>query len=1162
MNFFPSTTAFTSPTSSTGSSLQPVDARQLFIEATTPISESEVLGGNEGFIKRFEAECILGSAISPEMLALNIRYIEDTGRWEINNWLGQKISRFGKIENNWNYQSAAFFVSENGQIFNAKVANPKQNFKKSGGFGQETWVRAAGRQRKYEAVQNGGNRIFYPALDTTTRQKISAICGVELPLEGDIWPWLLTHPEISIGITEGAKKALALCCQGFICIAVLGIANWSVPKTKHPETGLTDPHETRILLPELAELAQGGRQMPIWYDQDDPKNNLKALVNAKREGHLLTAALKTAGADKKTDLLWWPTYLGKGIDDVIVRLKQQESNITQWIEETIALSKNAAIYAQIKRLYIVSEKRYIESRTTGGYLADHLDLKLERGKTHAIIAGTGAGKTTVIREKIAAWIAVGGFALVLTPTNNLGKQLAENVGLPHRHDYGSADLLQLKANTDGGFVCCLDSLPKLETHIPKDLPLLVVCEEADQLANHITNGQTLKGKYGNTLEAFSRLLTRAEALILAEARIPENTLRFFEQMSGKPTRVFIHELATQKRQVTCYSGQVSGFEALILQRLKAGERLIITADSQRELESIDRLIQQELRAAQAPEGASGEGEALPPLKGMRNDPKTSYLPAIKELTAAPNTVLAREQLNYLLYSPSCKSGWDLTGAAGQYVQGKRLSETQAKPSEHYYGFDRVMAIFRVLPTSDQIQMVARYRPDCPWDIYVSETIQVAGNETKGSPRALSRDMEAEAIRIAKGWGIPYEPSDRPPLEKIARDHYVVATARAGLEKRINRYSLVQRLTEDGHSVTEERLDYHKIMANRMKAVKEEIDRDWADAIADTRLVLTDDLEIARRLEQLEAPTPEQRAKAKKIRLCADHPGIGFDQAEICYQATGKYDSLTKAVKLEAAARHLITVAHQQKKATAELFGQSILPIHHLPHEADRAGLILTSGILELLASGQKFTSTSPEVLELKRTILSKAEEWGRYFGFNFTADQAPISFLTRMAKRLEVRLYRSRPGAVGDETDRRAGQAPEVSSGETLSARPYQYQVFTPELVAEQIELVREKINSFTDAPSAGNVRATRENLRADELVLRLDNRDRRLAVWDDQLLRLLDIRSRMEVRAGLLESALQRYCAIESTLSMDGELIIKSVDGDKGKGERWGLEMVDLATG
>jgi hypothetical protein len=60
-------------------------------------------------------------------------------------------------------------------------------------------------------------------------------------------------------------------------------------------------------------------------------------------------------------------------------------------------------------------------------------------------------------------------------------------------------------------------------------------------------------------------------------------------------------------------------------------------------------------------------------------------------------------------------------------------------------FDRVMAIFRVLPTSDQIQMLAKYRPDCPWDIYLSETIQVSGNECNGSTRKLSRSMEDEGF---------------------------------------------------------------------------------------------------------------------------------------------------------------------------------------------------------------------------------------------------------------------------------------------------------------------------------------------------------------------------------------------------------------------------------
>jgi hypothetical protein len=1004
---------------------------------------------------------------APNLLALNVQYVEDQGNWEVNEWLEQDISRWfeGNAETgewnrhrNHNYGAGAFFVSENGQVFNAKVANPKADFKKSVGFGKVEWL-PTGKQRRYEAVQGGGNRIFYPALDLATRELISIIHNVELPLDGDIWPWLLEHPEIPIGIAEGAKKALATCSQGFLCVSVLGIANWSVPRTEAEKAEGAE----RLLMPELIALAAGGRLVPIWYDQDDTQSNLKAFISAKIEGGLLTAALKVAGADRQSSMMWWPSHLGKGIDDVIVGLLKQDADVVSWIFEAIATSKNASIYSQIKRLYSIDANRPIESKTNGGYLSDHLDIKLEWGKAHAIIAGTGAGKTTLIKEKINAWKKIGGFVVVITPTNNLGKQLSEDITLPHRHDFNNLDHLQLKAINDGGFVCCLDSLPQLEAHIPKDMPLLVICEEADQLANHMTDGQTLKGKYGKTLEAFSRLLNLADALVMAEARIPENTLRFFERSSNKPTRVFIHELETQKRQVTVYSGQVSGFEALILQRLRDGERLIITSDSQRELDAIERLIQQE----------------LPDLKGMRNDQKTSYLPAIKELTVSPNEVLAREQLFCLSYSPSCKSGWDLTGK---------------DKDGNSYEFDRVMAIFRVLPTSDQIQMLARYRPDCPWDIYLSETIQVSGNETNGSPRKLSRSMEDEAVNIAQGWGITYDPSDRPELEKIARDHYVVATARAGLEKRINRYSMVQRLVEDGHTVVEESLEYCKPMADRMKSIKKEIDREWAALVASIHLAPTDDLELAKKLEQLEAPSPEQRAKAEKIRLSTKYNGVDFDDSEIAYWSTRGYKEIPKAVELEAAARNLQVAANIQKQTTTQHFEQSILAVHHLPHEATRAALILSSGVLELLDSGRAFTSLSPEILALKLTILERSEEWCRYFGFNFAADQAAISFLTRVAKRLGVKLHRSRSRAVGIDG----------------AKRPYQYQVMTAELVAEQIEVVKEQLAEDVDGS--------------------LDS----LVALGRSLERLIDVQSSMEVRGLLLRSALDRYEAVRSIVSIE----------------------------
>jgi energy-coupling factor transporter ATP-binding protein EcfA2 len=1124
--------------------------------------EFENTGGFEAWKKTFiENELMAGSGIDRSLAELNIKFLEEIGLgFQINLELNQQITRFpegnletGEWNRNHNYLAAAFFISETGQIFNAKVAYPRDDYQKSQGFGKEKWV-PTGKQRRYEAVTSGGNVIFWPALDKATRERINIQYGCDMPIEGDIWPWLLAHPEIPIGITEGAKKALSLCTQGFLCVAVLGISNWSVPRTEAEKA----QGSARVILPELAELAKGDRLIPVWYDQDDTKDHLKAFFNTKKEGQLLTTALKAAGANNKTALMWWPAYMGKGIDDVIVKLLQQSKQSTSnlilipnlkkpetmhspsvaaWIEETTAISKNASIYSQNQQLYALADGRLIESITKGSHISDHINLKLEHGKIHAIIAGTGAGKTTVIREQAKAWIKSGGFVVAITPTNNLGKQVAKSIGLPHRHDYNNQDLLQLKAIVDGGFVCCIDSLPKLEKYLPLDMPLLVICEEADQVANHASAGHTLKGKYAFTQESVTRVLTRADAIILAEARIPEITLQYFEQLTNKSTKVFMHEFQINRRQVTCYNGHISGFEALLLQRLKAGERICITSDSRRELEKLERLIRQE----------------IPDIKAMRNDQHTAYLPETEELTTFPNRVLAREQLQCLLYSPSCKSGWDLNGMNDQ--------------GELAYKFDRVMAIFRVLPTSDQIQMVARYRPNCPWDIWLAETIAVSGYETYSNPRKLSRQMEEEAKLIAQAWDIPYDPKNRPPLEKIVRDHYVVGTVRAGLEKRINRYSMVQRLIEDGHTVVEQKLEYHKKMADRMKAINDEIDRDWGDLIAGIRLTITDSIDVAIKLEQLETPNPEERAKAEKIRLVTQHPGIDFDHSEICYQATRNYKALIRGVDMEAAARNLNAVVAAQKQATIEQYNESILAVHHLPHKADQVTLMLECGVLELLNSDQAFTSLSPEVLELKRKILAKAPAWERFFSFNFAPEHTPISFLTRAARRLGVAFHVSRPGS---------------------EDRPRQYRVYTTKLIEELLAEGMEKLHQ-AQAKYAGKAEGEldtilekRERLErkrvqkrrgdfptgisepdylfAEVIKLEAPNPvDLLTAEHRAEVDKLLDLWSQVDTRTNLLAAALARYGAGSSAVSIDDDFDIESTDDDGDFGEMGDRSSPDL---
>jgi hypothetical protein len=75
-----------------------------------------------------------------------------------------------------------------------------------------------------------------------------------------------------------------------------------------------------------------------------------------------------------------------------------------------------------------------------------------------------------------------------------------------------------------------------------------------------------------------------------------------------------------------------------------------------------------------------------------------------------------------------------------------------------------MAIMRVLPTAEQIQMPARWRQNCPWDIFLPETIQVTGDETFASPRKLSRKIEEEASQVSCGLKRSFPTKRRWPTE--------------------------------------------------------------------------------------------------------------------------------------------------------------------------------------------------------------------------------------------------------------------------------------------------------------------------------------------------------------------------------------------------------------
>lgn len=146
-------------------------------------------------------------------------------------------------------------------------------------FGGELWTEES---PKYCAPKNSGTFAYFPAL-----------------LD---WAAIRADPSIAIVITEGEKKAAAMCKAGFPCVALGGVDSFSCANR-----GIE-------LLPELEQLCLGGRSITVCYDSD---------VMTKKEVRgariRLEAQLLKRGAAVFEAVIEPPKGEGKaGLDDLLV----------------------------------------------------------------------------------------------------------------------------------------------------------------------------------------------------------------------------------------------------------------------------------------------------------------------------------------------------------------------------------------------------------------------------------------------------------------------------------------------------------------------------------------------------------------------------------------------------------------------------------------------------------------------------------------------------------------------------------------------------------------------------------------------------------------------------------------------------------------------------
>jgi putative DNA primase/helicase len=262
-------------------------------------------------------------AIAPPLMATAARLIEDTGRWEPQQVLGLEVKTQWQTRKPHNFGALIGFHNADGILWQAKPLNPREIDSKI---------------VKYETLKGGGSRAFLPAIDNATWAKIADKSGV--PRDGtDFWAWVRANPKISIVLTEGAGKALALLSAGYVAIALTGCNGGY-----HGGGEMQGDKYVQVSAPKLIadlDFAANGRQIVIAMDADTNPKTVKRVQGAiSKFGGLL----EDAGAIVR--VATWDGQGGqcKGADDLIAT-----AGVSAWEEVYKEAVPLAVWFAETRR---------------------------------------------------------------------------------------------------------------------------------------------------------------------------------------------------------------------------------------------------------------------------------------------------------------------------------------------------------------------------------------------------------------------------------------------------------------------------------------------------------------------------------------------------------------------------------------------------------------------------------------------------------------------------------------------------------------------------------------------------------------------------------------------------------------------------------------------
>lgn len=382
---------------------------------------------------------------------------------------------------------------------------------------------------KYEHPPKAATGLFALRVTLDLWRKIADRAGIKIDPEAinyqstdlGFWQWLITHPEVPLCITEGAKKAGALLSAGYGAVALPGINNgYRTPKDDQGKR-----NGKSHLIPQLAKLATSGRAIYLVFDQDVKPTSIKAVNAAiKKTGYLL----HKAGCQVK--VVTWDSAGGKGVDDLIINKGQKFFG--QVYDNALDLESWKA-----KSWTKLTYPREIQLNTR--YLPP-LDISSDT-RFIGIKSPKGTGKTQSLVKVVQKAIARGQQVLVIGHRVQLVKELCQRFNLNY-----VTEISDRRDRSSYGYGLCIDSLHGLSQ--AKFNPdqwhnSLVIIDEVEQVLWHALNSSTCKDRRVEILRSFKTLvqnvLSSQGQLYVADADLSDIAFDYLISLSGLDLKPYI-----------------------------------------------------------------------------------------------------------------------------------------------------------------------------------------------------------------------------------------------------------------------------------------------------------------------------------------------------------------------------------------------------------------------------------------------------------------------------------------------------------------------------------------------------------------------------------------------------------------------------------------------